>query len=280
MLVPPGHPEVNAKGEGPIATTADGNFYIAFNAINWGQWETQPATFFPNGGVGVIKSSDGGITWNWVSYSGTPSDWPYGGSDLSNGTFYVSSGLAGISTLGPRSTGLPDSPEGKITDRWIASTPDGTTWTAPQPLGGTNGANHVSGGHSSVAAGHGILATMFALSDQASCSFFLGSTAPANCIVFQTSKDSGATWGRHRVPTPASFTASALAILLSVDPSKEGRFMAALLNNNGHDLWVYVTPERVHVDRVRGTRRNQSSRPCGTRTLDRSHGPRAGRSSA
>jgi hypothetical protein len=36
MLVPPGHREVNAKGEGPIAATADGNFYIAFNAINWG----------------------------------------------------------------------------------------------------------------------------------------------------------------------------------------------------------------------------------------------------
>jgi hypothetical protein len=123
MLVPPGHREVNAKGEGPIAATADGNFYIAFNAINWGQWETQPTTFFPNGGVGVIKSTDGGVTWNWVSYSGTPSDWPYGGSDLSSGAFYVSSGLAGLSTLGPRSTGLADSTEGKIADRWISSTP-------------------------------------------------------------------------------------------------------------------------------------------------------------
>jgi hypothetical protein len=38
----------------------DGSFLIGFNAINWGNWESEPMTFFPNGGVGVIRSTDGG----------------------------------------------------------------------------------------------------------------------------------------------------------------------------------------------------------------------------
>ncbi|HKP62520.1 MAG TPA: sialidase family protein [Polyangiales bacterium] len=242
-LVPPGHPEVNARGEGPIAALADGTFYVGFNAINWGQWESQPTTFFPNGGVGVIKSTDGGKTWNWVSYSHTPADWPYGGSDLVTGTFYVTSGLAGLSTLGPRSTGLADSPEGTIADRWISSTKDGTTWTDPQALGGENGASHVTAGHSSVAAAHGIMATMFVSSDSASCRFFLGSMAPANCVVFQTSKDAGVTWARHRVPAPAGFRAAALSLLLGADPKKEGHFIAVLLSESGSDILAFQTAD-------------------------------------
>jgi hypothetical protein len=242
-LTPPGHPEVNAKGEGPIAAMADGSFYIGFNAINWGQWESQPATFFPNGGVGVIKSSDGGLNWNWVSYSGTPADWPYGGCDLTTGTFYVTSGLAGLSTLGPKSTGLPDSPEGMVMDRWISSTADGTHWTDPQALGGDDGANHVTGGHSSVAAAHGVMATMFAGSDQSSCAFFAGGPAPANCVIFQTSKDAGKTWDRHLMPTPAGFSANALGVLLGADPTKAGHFVAVLLNDDGSDLLVFQTAD-------------------------------------
>jgi hypothetical protein len=239
-LVPPGHPEVNARGEGPIAVTADGTFYIGFNAINWGKWESQPVTFFPNGGVGVIKSTDGGMSWTWSSYSGTPADWPYGGLDPNTGTVYVTSGLAGLSTLGPRSTGLADSPEGTIADRWISSSADGVTWTAPQPLGSGTAASHVSGGHSSVAAAHGIMATMFVSSD---CATILGNAVPSNCVVFQTSKDGGAAWSRHRVPTPTGFTANALGLLLGADATKEGHFMAVLLNDNGSNLLVYQTPD-------------------------------------
>jgi len=242
-LVPPDDPKVNARGEGPIAVTMDGTYYIGFNAINWGEWESNPVTFFPNGGVGVIKSTDGGLTWSWTSYSHTPADWPYGGLDPNTGTLYVTSGLAGLSTLGPRSTGMADSPEGRISDRWISSSPDGVTWTDPQPLGAGTEANHVSGGHSSVAAAHGIMATMFVATDQASCSTFLGSMAPSSCVVFQASTDGGKAWSRHRVPTPAGFSANALGILIGADSTKEGHFMAVLLNNNGSNLLVFQTPD-------------------------------------
>lgn len=242
-LVPPGHPEVRARGEGPIAVTADGTFYIGFNAINWGQWDMQPITFFPNGGVGVIKSTDGGSTWSWASYSFTPADWPYGCSDLVTGELYVTSGLAGISTIGSKSNGMAGSPEGKIADRWIASTKDGITWTAPQPLGGENGANHVGANHSSAAAAHGILATLFVTGDQNACTFFLGAGTRSPCVVFQTSTDAGKSWSRHRVPTPTGFATSALSLLVAADPSKKGHFTAALLSESGNDLWVYDTPD-------------------------------------
>lgn len=178
-----------------------------------------------------------------MSYSGTPADWPYGGSDLTGGTFYVTSGLAGLSTLGSKSTGLPDSPEGTIMDRWISSTLDGTTWTDPQAIGGDNGSNHVTGGHTSVAASHGTMATMFAGADQASCAFFVGNAAPANCVVFQTSKDAGKTWNRHLMPTPAGFSANALGILLGADPTKEGHFIGVLLNDDGSDLLLLQTSD-------------------------------------
>jgi hypothetical protein len=168
-LVPPDDPMVRARGEGPIAATLDGSFYIGFNAIDWGDWESTPQTFFPNGGVGVIKSTDGGLTWKWTSYSFTPADWPYGGADPITGTFYVTSGIAGMTPLGPRSNGDPNSPVGKIADRWISSTNDGYKWTEPQPLGGNDGSKHIGAGHSSVAAAHGVMATMFVASSPGSC---------------------------------------------------------------------------------------------------------------
>lgn len=242
-LVPPGHPEVRARGEGPIAAMPDGSFFIGFNAVNWGNWESEPKTFFPNGGVGVIQSKDKGLTWNWVSYSNTPADWPFGGSDPITGTFYVTSGLVGLSTLGPRSTGLPDSPEGTIADRWIASTKDGVTWTEPQPLGSGEGRSHVGAGHSPAAAAHGILATLFVAGDQAACRTFVGDMASASCVVFQTSTDAGATWSRHRVPTPATFNASPLSVFVGADPAHREHFTVALLSDSGADFLVYRTTD-------------------------------------
>jgi hypothetical protein len=241
-VVPPDDPKVRARGEGPIAAMADGTFYVGFNAINWGEWESQPMSFFPNGGVGVMKSTDGGLTWSWTSYSFTPADWPYGGNDLSTGEFFVTSGLAGISNLGPRSNGKADSQGGTITDRWISSTKDGVTWTEPQPLGGTRNGTHVAGSHSHVAAANGIMATMFLSSDSSSCSFFVESAATP-CVVFQTTTDAGKTWNRHRVPTPAGFAPGALSILLGADPTKKGHFSAVLLNETGRDIHIYNTPD-------------------------------------
>jgi hypothetical protein len=220
----------------------DGSFLIGFNAINWGNWESEPMTFFPNGGVGVIKSTDGGLTWNWVNYSYTPADWPYGGADPVTGTFYVTSGLVGLSTLGPRSNGMPDAKEGSIADRWIASTHDGVTWTDPQPLGGDNAGQHVGAGHSPVAAANGILATLFLAGDQSACNFFTKEAA-SSCVVFQTSTDAGAHWDRHRVPTPAGFSASALSVFVGADPTRKEHFTVALLNDSGADFLVFHTPD-------------------------------------
>jgi hypothetical protein len=159
------------------------------------------------------------------------------------GTFYVTSGLAGLSTLGPRSNGMADSQEGSVADRWISSTRDGVTWTDPQPLGGTNGSSHVGAGHSPAAAAHGIMATLYLVSDQASCRFFVGNTATSPCVVFQTSTDAGANWSRHRVPTPVGFTPAALSALVGADPSQKDHFTVALLNESGAEFLVYRTPD-------------------------------------
>jgi hypothetical protein len=241
-LTPPDHPEVRSRGEGPLAALPDGSFLIGFNAINWGNWESEPMTFFPNGGVGVIKSTDGGPTWRWTSYSYTPADWPFGGADPVSGTFYVTSGLVGLSTLGPRSNGIPNSPEGDIADRWISSTQDGVTWTDPQPLGAANGTSHVGAGHSPAAAAHGTVATLFLASDQSACSLFTGSAA-ATCVVFQTSTDAGATWSRHRVPTPLGFSPAALSVFVGADPVRKDHFTVALLNESGADFLIFHTKD-------------------------------------
>jgi hypothetical protein len=243
-IVPPGHPEINSKGEGPLAVMADGTFYIAYNAINWGSdWQTNSPVFFPNGGVGVIKSTDGGMSWSWVSLTQTPSDWPYGVSDLSTGTFYAVSGLAGLTPLGPRSTGMAGSPTGTITDRWVTSMKKDGTWTAPQPLGGTNGTTHVNANESSVTAALGVVATVFEATSQSACSFFLGdSSAPSSCIVFETSTDAGATWSRHAVPAPAGFSPPlTTGVLLEADPMTQGHFTVILLDQAGSEFYVYQT---------------------------------------
>jgi hypothetical protein len=245
-LAPPGHPEINSKGEGPITVAADGTFYIGFNAINWGEnWDTSSPIFFPNGGVGVIKSTDGGMTWSWVSLTQTPADWPYGGYDVSTDTFYSVSGLGGLSTLGSRSNGIADSPGGSIADRWISSMQGGMNWTDPQPLGGTNGSNHVPANHSAVSAARGVVATMFQATSPSSCSFFLGdSSAPSQCIVFQTSTDAGATWSRHGVPVPTGFKPTATTgLILAADPTTRGHFTVSLLNLAGTEFSVYQTPD-------------------------------------
>jgi len=242
-LVPPDDPKVRARGEGPIAAMPDGSFYIGFNAVNWGNWEATPPTFFPDGGVGVIKSTDGGLSWKWVSYSHTPADWPYGGADPITGTFYVTSGIAGLTPLGPRSTGNPNAPVGPIADRWVASTRDGHQWTEPEPLGGTDSTRHVGAGHSSVAAAYGIVATLFVAADANACAFFGGHANTAPCVVFQTSQDAGKTWHRSLVPTPADFKAAAFSLFVGADPSRKHHFVAMLMNASGADFLVYRTPD-------------------------------------
>jgi hypothetical protein len=248
QMTPIGHPEINFKGEGPLAATADGpngTFYIGFNAINWGDWEGNPPSGFPNGGVGVIRSSDKGETWQGAWLSGTPADWPFGTSDVSTGTVYVVSGTP-MSTLGKRSTGEPDAEESEIADRWIASSQDGQHWSDPKPLGGAgpNGLRHFSANHSAASAAHGYVTTLFQATSQRACEAFVGKEAAMPCIIFQVSDDEGKTWARHRMPVPDGFRPGGMTGLMpAADPKKAGHFAAVLMNQGATQFSVYVTED-------------------------------------
>lgn len=236
-LTPPGHPEISSKGEGPVTVTADGTFYIGFNAINWGSTNN----FFPNGGVGAIKSTDGGLTWTWGGLTQTPADWPYGEMDISTGTFYMISGLP-FSTLGARSTGQPTAKEGTVGDRWVASSRDGVKWTKPAPLGGPDGTKHLPGSHSAMSAANGIMATMFQ-ADRRGCEVFTKTTPTGNtCVVFQTSTDAGANWSRNRLPIPANFVPAGMTgLMFAADPAIKGHFTVALQNQAGTQFMLLQT---------------------------------------
>ncbi len=250
MMTPIGHPEINAKGEGPLAVTNDepnGTFYVGFNAINWGEWEADPPYGFPNGGVGMIKSTDKGETWQGAWLTQTPADWPFGTSDMSTGKVYVSSGTP-QSTLGKRSTGETDVEESEIADRWIGSSVNGEDWNGPFPLGGENAlGNHVAGSHSAVAAAHGIVSTLFQISNRRSCQALLGKDAAMPCIIFQTSENDGETWERHRVPVPDGFEpGSPLALFPAANPAsgKRGHFAAVLMSKGAGSYFVFATSDR------------------------------------
>jgi len=231
---PAGMPYLNAKNEGGLSVTADGTFYLEFNNLSWGT----PQNFAPVAGVGFIKSTDGGQTWSQPVLSGTPSDFPLMAVDQSTGTVYSLTGLP-FTPLGPRSTGNPNSPIlTAYGDAFVAASQDGVHWTPPQRAGGTDGVNQYSGANGkAVAAAHGEVATLHVETTAAACAFFVGGTAP--CIVFQTSTDDGATWSRHRVPSPIA----GQQVLVAADPSwwGRGKFAVAVLANDYSEWSVYTT---------------------------------------
>ena len=62
-------------------------------------------------------------------------------------------------------------------------------------------------------------------------------SAPAPCVIFQTTRDSGVTWSRHVVPVPATATGP----MVAADPSKPGHFAVAVGMNGNTQFDVYET---------------------------------------
>jgi hypothetical protein len=258
---PPGSPvgtDLEGSSDPNVAVTADGTFYIGFDV----QSSIANGITADAGGVGVSKSTDGGVTWSPPVVVGTPIDRPWMVSDLSTGTVYEASGSAprnGI--LGPMSTGDPNTPPGTIDDRWLVSSQDGVHWTTPHQLASGPGCTTtpppppppgiasptcVIGGNS-ISAAHGVLAATFRVTavnpkdattsnNNAACTFFVGTTAP--CAVFQTTTDSGMTWTRHRLPVPSNSTST---LWVAADPSRAGHFTVAVLNSTSTQFLVYQT---------------------------------------
>jgi hypothetical protein len=229
----PGHPDLLSISDPMVTATADGTFYIAWNDMHM---TTTRANGILNGGLAVSKSTDGGSTWSHPTLAGTPNDRPFMTADLSTGKIYVASGNPPIfGNLGPTSTADPNAPVGAISDRWLASSSDGVTWTGPNRFGG-GGTPGFAGSSATISAANGVLAAAFRSTNAAACTFFVGSSAP--CTVFQTTTDAGATWTRRPVPVPADSTG---AVLVGADPTLPGTYTVAMLNSTGGQFRVSVT---------------------------------------
>jgi len=216
-------PRLTGWGDPSVAVTPDGAFYLSFDNMDWGT----PEDALRAGGIGVSKSTDGGRTWSKPVLSGTPMDGPKTVADPTTGTIYEASS----SLLGPLATGDPATPKGTVRTRWLVSSKDGLTWTKPQPIGG----------NAFTTAAHGELAGVFKTGP---ASLFndgnneLCGSAPSPCVIFQTTRDSGATWTRHAMPVQA---ASVAGTMVAADPSKAGHFAVALATNGNKQFDVYET---------------------------------------
>jgi hypothetical protein len=225
-ITPAGHPDITGPGDPSVTVTPDGTFYFSFDDNNWGT----PEHALPNAGMGVVKSTDGGLSWSGPVLTGTPVDGPKITADPNTGTIYAASSTY----LGPHSTGDANSPKGKVNDRWLVSSTDGVHWTSPQPIGGFGMVT---------TAAHGLLATAFKTGGQ---SMFAGAnnelcgSAPTPCIVFETTKDSGATWSRHVMSVPKVSGSPFDQPLVAADPSKAGHFAVAI-PNDGKEFQIYQT---------------------------------------
>ena len=225
---PRGFPTIRSAGDPHITAGMDGTFYFSFDAMNWGTAERP----LPNAGVAVSKSIDGGRTWSIPVLTGTSMDGPKITADLITGTIYEASS----GPIGPKATGDPNTPEGKVVDRWLVSSTEGVSWTRPQPMGGTG---------FSMSAAHGILATAFKTSATSSivsaANDALCGSAPKPCTIFQTTTDAGASWSRHVIPVPADFVADPTVPMVAADPSRKGHFALAVPMKARGGYLVYRT---------------------------------------
>jgi hypothetical protein len=90
-----------------------------------------------------------------------------------------------------------------------------------------------SGGGSTIAAAHGLLAVAYRASQAP------GATCP--CVIFETSTDQGATFTRHVVKLDNA--ASSPSPFLAADPTHKGRFALTVLDATGTENQVYVTDD-------------------------------------
>jgi hypothetical protein len=206
---PAGHPNICCSGDPSVAVTRDGTFYISFDANDWGT----PEHPLPDSGVGVSKSTDGGLTWGVPVLAGTAIDGPKLTSDPNTGMVYEASG-----------------------GRDVVSSMDGVHWTKPEHEGSMG---------MSMSAANGEFATTFKTSGQAGIfggrpNNDLCGTNPAPCVVFETSRDSGVTWSRHVAPVQNLSGSPFDQPMVAADPSKAGHFAIAV-PADGKEFHVYQT---------------------------------------
>jgi hypothetical protein len=257
------HTDLLSRGDPMVTVTADGTFYIGWDAMHLGTLFLPPgftfrgvvicpATTLPpgcpvhglvDGGIAVSKSTDGGRTWSTPTLTQTGVDRPWMTADLSSGAIYEASSGGIRSSMSSGDPLLPANAPGVTQDRYVVSSPDGVHWTDPQPLGG---GTFSGAGGSTISAANGVLAAGFHLAadngtnhSNAACQFFLSNpAATAPCTVFETSTDTGAHWSRHSVPGLANASGS---ILVAADPAAAGTYTLAATDPTTTQFQVVVT---------------------------------------
>jgi hypothetical protein len=251
------HTDLLSRGDPMVTVTADGTFYIGWDAMHLGQFQETfppgftfggrlicpgptPCTFTVNGlvdgGIAVSKSTDGGRTWSTPTLTGTGVDRPWMTTDLSTGRIYEASSGSINSSM---STGDPALPQFSAapSDRYVVSSTDGVNWTQPEPLGGSG--SNISAANGVLAAGFHVAADNGTNHSNAACQFFLSNPAAiAPCTVFETSTDTGAHWSRHSVPGLANASGS---ILVAADPAVPGTYTLASTDPTTTQFQVVVT---------------------------------------
>jgi hypothetical protein len=254
------HTDLISRGDPMVTVTADGTFYIGWDAMHLGTLFLPPGFTFRgmvicpastlppgcpvhglvDGGIAVSKSTDGGRTWSTPTLTQTGVDRPWMTADLSSGTVYEASSGGIRSSMSSGDPLLPANAPGVTQDRYVVSSPDGVHWTDPQPLGG---GGFPGAGGSTISAANGVLAAGFHVAtgtnSNAACQSFLSNpAATAPCTVFETSTDSGAHWSRHSVPGLANASGS---ILVAADPAVPGTYTVASTDPTTTRFQVYVT---------------------------------------
>jgi hypothetical protein len=252
------HTDLVSRGDPMVTATADGTFYIGWDAMDLATVYLPPGFTFGgrvicpsatkppgcpvhglvDGGIAVSKSTDEGRTWSTPTLTGTGVDRPWMTADLSSGTIYEASSGGINSSMSTGDPLLPSAARGVTPDRYVVSSPDGVTWTQPEPLGG-GGFSGANG--STISAANHVLAAGFhvAAGNDAACQYFLSSpTATSPCTVFETSSDSGAHWSRHSVPGLANASGS---ILVAADPASPGTYTVAATDPTTTQYQVFVT---------------------------------------
>jgi hypothetical protein len=227
------HSDLVSRGDPMVTVTADGTFYIGWDAMNLGFQNIPPYGTIGSlidGGIAVSKSTDGGRTWSTPVLTGTGVDRPWMITDLSTGRVYEASSGFLNGSMSTGNAALPITSSAR--DRWVVSSQDGVQWTAPEQLG----SGTFSAAASNISAAHGVLAAGLHSTEEKSCQFF--ASIPAPCTVFETSTDSGAHWTRHAVPGLASASGS---VLVAANPTTRNTYTIAASDSTGMKMLVYVT---------------------------------------
>lgn len=272
----PGDNVVAARPDGSFAySSLDGRLRVsADGGDSWtavGNWvgaaatRTQPLSAYPLGSVAARELScnapqpAGPVAPRPEQGPGPHAigcDRPWLSSDASTGTLYVSftdhadnsGGASGrgweLGWLGCKATVLV-SPVFACGRQYVASSHDGgRSWSPFVPFDSADYAAGSTGGFSGgPVASAGVLASAYVAGSAAG-------VACDGCAIFETSRDDGVSWMRHRVPasvaaaTVLTTDASTLfAPYSAADPSRPGRFAVMLFDAAQRSLLVFVTTD-------------------------------------